>query len=83
MRLFLKYATQRATLRRSAKVAALVGTILAAINHYDMFLSGTFTTRRWIQIIVTYFVPFSVSTLSSALQGRAMELAVRNPTPSA
>jgi hypothetical protein len=83
MRLFFKYATQPATLRRAAKVAALVGTILAAINHYDMFLSGTFTTRRWIQIIVTYCVPFSVSTLSSALQGRAMELAVQNPVPSA
>ena len=83
MRLFLKYATTRATLRRSVKVAALVGTILAIINHYDMLLSGNFTTRRCIQIIVTYFVPFSVSTASSALQGRAMELlAARSPAPS-
>ena len=35
MRLFFKYATQRATLRRSVRVAVPVGTILAAINHYD------------------------------------------------
>ena len=83
MRLFFKHATARATLRRSVKVAALVGTILAIINHYDMLLSGNFTARRCIQIIVTYFVPFSVSTASSALQGRAMELlAARSPAPS-
>jgi len=83
MRLFFKHATARATLRRSVKVAALVGTILAIINHYDMLLSGNFTTGRCIQIIVTYFVPFSVSTVSTALQGRAMELlAARSPAPS-
>ncbi len=74
MKMFLKYATQPATLKRSAKVASVVGTALAAINHYDMFLSGVYSTRRCIQILVTYLVPFSVSTVSAALQGRAMEL---------
>jgi hypothetical protein len=74
MRIFLKYAFQPATVKRSIKVASVVGTVLAAINHYDMFLSGVYSTRRCIQIAVTYCVPFSVSTVSSALQGRAMEL---------
>ncbi len=74
MEMFLKYATRPATLKRAAKVASVVGTVLAAINHYDMLLSGVYSTRRCIQILVTYMVPFSVSTVSSALQGREMEL---------
>ena len=77
MRLFLKYALQKATLLRGVKVASVVGTILGAINHYDMFLSGAYSSRRLIQIVVTYCVPFSVSTFSSAMQGRAMELYLR------
>ncbi len=74
MKMFLKYATRPATLRRSATVASVVGTVLAVINPSDMFLSGVSSTRRCIQILVTYQVPVSVSTVSSALQGRAMEL---------
>jgi len=73
---------QRTTMKRSLKVAAVVGTVLAVINHYDMFLSGAFTTRRCVQIVVTYLVPFCVSTVSSALHGRAMELAAQSPVPS-
>lgn len=74
MRLFIKYATQWNTVARSLKLAGIVGTLLAAINHYDMLLSGVFSTRRGIQIIVTYLVPFSVSTISAGLQGREMEM---------
>ena len=74
MKVFVKYAFQKATLKRSVKVASVVGTALAAINHYDMFLSGVYSTRRCIQIMATYVVPFSVSTVSAALQGREMEL---------
>jgi len=51
-----------------------VGTLLAAINHYDMFITKEFVTRRIIQIIITYFVPFSVALTSSAMFGRHEEL---------
>jgi len=51
-----------------------VGTILASINHYDMFITKEFVTRRIIQIIITYFVPFSVALTSAAMFGRHEEL---------
>lgn len=47
------------------KIALIVGTLLGAINHYDMFLSGNYETGRILKIIITYFVPFSVSLYSS------------------
>jgi hypothetical protein len=56
------------------KVALVIGTILGAINHFDMFVSGRFEMRRVIQIIVTYFVPFFVSLYSGAMYGRHSEL---------
>ncbi|HSH37370.1 MAG TPA: nitrate/nitrite transporter NrtS [Chthoniobacterales bacterium] len=59
---------------RSIKVAIVVGTILAVVNHYDAILSGTFSTRTVVQIAVTYLVPFCVSTFASALQARHIEL---------
>ncbi len=55
-------------------MAFIVGTILGGINHFDMFLSGKFETRRMMQIIVTYFVPFIVSLYSSAMYGRYTEI---------
>lgn len=55
-------------------MALFVGTILATINHYDMFISGEFMTRRVIQIIVTYFVPFFVALTSAAMFGRHEEM---------
>ena len=70
MRLFLKYATERAIAVRSLKVAIVVGTILAAINHYDMFMSGEYTARRVAQIFLTYLVPYCVATYGGAMQSR-------------
>jgi len=52
----------------------VVGTILAAINHYDMFLSGDFVARRVYQLLISYLVPFSVSLTSSGLTGRHHEM---------
>ena len=74
MRLFWKFALRREILARSLRVASVVGTILGAINHYDMFLSGVFPLRRVLQFLGTYLVPFCVSTFSAAMQARAEAL---------
>lgn len=47
------------------KISLLVGTALALINHYDMFLNQTFEMDRIIKILITYLVPFGVSLYSS------------------
>ena len=53
-------------MRRAAKVALVVGTILALINHYDVIYTGVLTSTQVLQIIITYLVPFSVATYSAA-----------------
>ena len=74
MRLFLKHALDWVCVRRSLKVALVVGTTLALINHYDALLYRTVTTTDVLQIAITYLVPYSVATFGSAMQARHIEL---------
>jgi len=74
MRLFLKYARERVCVVRSLKVALVVGTVLAFLNHYDSILSGMLNATVFFQIVITYAVPYSVATFGSAMQARHMEL---------
>lgn len=47
---------------RSMKVALIVGTILALINHGDRLLAANLDLIAWIKIVLTYLVPYSVAT---------------------
>jgi hypothetical protein len=55
---------------RAIKVAAVVGTVLAGINHADTILTGQVTAVVAIKIVLTYLVPFSVSTYSALAANR-------------
>lgn len=43
-----------------------VGTVLVLINHGDKLAAGTLTLRDVCKIVVTYCVPFCVSTYAAA-----------------
>jgi len=47
---------------RGRKVALIVGTILTAINQGDVILNGTLTVATLGKILLTYCVPYCVST---------------------
>jgi hypothetical protein len=51
--------------RRALEVAAVVGTILFLINQLDVVLSGKVTPLVALKIVLTYLVPFLVSTYSA------------------
>ena len=74
MKIFLKHAMKRDCVLRSLKVAVIVGTILAIINHYDAIFYRDLTKTDIIQILITYLVPYSVATYGSASEARCMEL---------
>ena len=76
MNLFFKHATSKVCILRSVKVALVVGTVIALINHYDAILSQTLGLITLVKILVTYVVPYSVSTFSSAMQAKHMELQI-------
>ena len=47
---------------RAFRVALIVGTILNLINHYDLLLGQQLSIKELIQIVLTYIVPYFVST---------------------
>jgi len=62
MKKSLAYACHPKTVWRALRVSAVVGTLLAIINHYDEWFSGEGSTVNVIQIVLTYLVPYLVST---------------------
>ena len=73
MKTWLKLAIRRDVVRRSVKIALVVGTLLAVINHYDRILAGTWSIEMIAKIALTYLVPYSVSTVAAvgALRGES------------
>jgi hypothetical protein len=51
--------------RRSLRVAALVGAILVTINYTDRWLAGTLTHTDWLKMAVTFLVPYAVATYAA------------------
>lgn len=64
--------------RRAVLIAAIIGTILFLINQLDVVLSGKVTALVLLKIVLTYTVPFLVSTYSALEINR---LRKRSPAP--
>lgn len=56
------FVTSRAIRRRAVATAAVVGTVLVAINQGDALLSGSIAAPMWWKIPLTYLVPYAVTT---------------------
>jgi hypothetical protein len=68
---FLKLASSRGVVTTSLKVSLFVGTVLALINHGGLIFEMSLPRENILQILLTYLVPYSVSTYSAvkALRG--------------
>jgi len=66
IRRFLHHWFRRETVARALKVAGVVGPILTVINQYDVLLRLDFSPRLFAKILLTFLVPYSVSSFSSA-----------------
>jgi len=66
----VRYCARPEHLRKTIRIALVVGVILTAINQADVILSGDETTGTWIKCALNFVVPFCVSNLG-LLSGRA------------
>ena len=55
--------TRREHLQRTLVTAAIVGTVLFAINQLDVVLGGRANWVTWVKSGVTYLVPFAVANV--------------------
>jgi hypothetical protein len=65
MREWIALATRPSVVKRSLKYAVIVGLVLILINHSDAILSRKVTFSRFLRMLLTVLVPYTVSTLSS------------------
>ena len=63
--MFWAIASRRDVVIRALKTAAFVGVILIGINHGDALLAGSIDTTRLAKMLLTFAVPYCVSTWSS------------------
>lgn len=66
MKDFLTQCFSRPIIKRASLTALVVGIILIAINHGDALISGQVDANSLLKIILTFCVPYIVSTVSSA-----------------
>lgn len=64
-----RYCGQRQHLRRTLRIALVVGLILTAINQLDVILGGSATAFTWVKCALNFVVPFVVSNVG-LLSGR-------------
>ena len=69
MQAALAYCLRREHLRRTVRIALLVGLVLTSINQLDVILRGDATTVTWLKSGLNFVVPFVVSNLG-LLAGR-------------
>ena len=69
---FFALAISRVVVSRAIKVAIIFGTVLVLINYGEKILNLSLTSKDWFKIVLTYLVPYSVSTWSavSALKAK-------------
>jgi hypothetical protein len=72
---------RREHLRRTVRIALVVGTILTIINQADVILRGDATTLTWVKAGLNYCVPFIVSNLG-LLAGKRAEREAPGAGPS-
>jgi len=62
---WLATARHPRVVQRSLRVAAVVGTLLVAINYGDRLLAGAIGPRDGLKMALTYLVPYGVATYAA------------------
>ena len=65
----IEYCRRREHLRRTLRIALVVGVVLTAINQLDVIVAGDATATTWVKCGLNFVVPFIVSNLG-LLSGR-------------
>lgn len=62
---WLEVARRPEIVGRALRVAAVVGTLLVAINYADRWLADTLSRVDYLKMGITYLVPYCVSTFTA------------------
>jgi hypothetical protein len=67
----LAICMRREHLRRTLRIALVVGVVLTVINQGDVIIGGDASMATWIKVVLNFCVPFVVSNLGLLAGKRA------------
>jgi len=67
----LAICLRREHLRRTVRIALVVGVVLTLINQADVIIGGDATAGTWVKVALNFCVPFVVSNLGLLAGKRA------------
>ena len=70
---WFRLALRKDIFARGLKIGVVVGTLLTAINYGDVLIAGEVLPLMYWKILMTYCVPFCVSTYASVEAARASQ----------
>jgi hypothetical protein len=69
----LRYIFTIEVMRRNALIAVVVGCVLTAANHWDALVREPPNAKLGAKIFANFLIPFIVSSVSAALNRRAVQ----------
>lgn len=69
---------RRSTVKRAVVVGLVVGTLLCLINQWQAIVLGIVPVD-WLKVVLTYFVPYAVSSYSTAASLSASTSVIHPP----
>jgi hypothetical protein len=69
------------TLRTAGPTAALVGTVLSLVNQGTVIDSGHATGATWVRVVVSYVVPFTVTSFGWIAARHERQVSAPDTTP--
>jgi hypothetical protein len=78
----LSICLRREHLRRTARIALVVGIVLTLINQADVIIGGDATAGTWVKVALNFCVPFVVSNLGLLAGKRAEGALARDDSES-
>jgi hypothetical protein len=73
----LRIVLKREHLRRTLRIAVVVGLVLTGINQLDVILAGDTGALIWVKVALNFCVPFVVSNLGLLAGTKAEDEAIR------
>src|SRR5918999_5422733 len=71
VRVWLRDAFRWPVVRRALVTSLVVGTLLTFINHADYFLALRFDSDLVLPVLLTYLIPYLVTTIASVAANRS------------
>ncbi|HVN56985.1 MAG TPA: nitrate/nitrite transporter NrtS [Bacteroidales bacterium] len=70
---YFQLSHEPSTVKRAFRTSIIVGIVLNFINHYQNFVSLTFKDINPIMVVLTFLVPYLVSTFSSVASNSSLK----------